>query len=478
MAKYVIAGKSDCPFYAKAELLADELQSRLKDFKVHKIVIQPEEWQGWVSQTCKEKNWTYGGKSPMIWKELLDRGGKGLLLGSCSDFLEMANGYYGITSEKFTEELKNIAQENKITKDKDDEIEAARRRNSKPLKVCITAGASNVSYHIASELCDNKIFAEEEVVISLLDQEENIDILEGICMELVDCAPAQLKRAEFTVNARDAFEGASLVILLDGFNMVRNTDEATPYKEMLKSLDFTNIKKYGELIDQFSNDNVKVLVAGGPSNLICNLLIAVSKRKNIENFMALSRNSENRCKSLIAGRLNVKTNDIQSLLIWGQPDYNQIHDVTFSRVLGYDGAIWGPHIKGFSQDTKEMVHDEKWLSQQFQEELAKKNAQLKSLEWDEMSMSFGSAIIDQLMELYNCSENKQMHSLGIASKGWYDIPTGVVCSFPVKFTKAGYEVIESLAFEEEKLARLKELGNEIKSDCENLLSSYDLTIEK
>ena len=114
MAKYVIAGKSDCPFYAKAELLADELQSRLKDFKVHKIVIQPDEWQGWVSQTCKEKNWTYSGKSPMIWKELLDRGGKGLLLGSCSDFLEMANGYYGITSEKLTEELKNIAKENNM----------------------------------------------------------------------------------------------------------------------------------------------------------------------------------------------------------------------------------------------------------------------------------------------------------------------------------------------------------------------------
>ncbi|KAK3106224.1 hypothetical protein FSP39_015499 [Pinctada imbricata] len=70
MAKVVIAGKSDCPYYARAELLGDKLALNLPDFKLHKIVIQPEEWDKWLKDTCNARGWEHK-KSPLVWRELV-----------------------------------------------------------------------------------------------------------------------------------------------------------------------------------------------------------------------------------------------------------------------------------------------------------------------------------------------------------------------------------------------------------------------
>ncbi|XP_063093425.1 putative malate dehydrogenase 1B isoform X11 [Cavia porcellus] len=89
MAKFVIAGKADCPYYAKAELLADYLQKNLPDFQIFKITQHPDVWEEWLKEVCEKNKWSHK-KSPIVWRELLDRGGKALLLGGYNDFLEHA----------------------------------------------------------------------------------------------------------------------------------------------------------------------------------------------------------------------------------------------------------------------------------------------------------------------------------------------------------------------------------------------------
>eukprot|EP00112_Aurelia_sp_Birch-Aquarium-sp1_P017430 Seg404.11 transcript_id=Seg404.11/GoldUCD/mRNA.D3Y31 product="putative malate dehydrogenase 1B" protein_id=Seg404.11/GoldUCD/D3Y31 len=476
MAKYVIAGKSDCPFYAKAELLADELQARLIDFKVNKIVVEAEDWNGWVQKICAERKWAYSGESPLIWKELIDRGGKGILLGSCNDFLEMVNGYYGIKSVKMTDELLKIAEENKATKIKDDGIEKARKDKSNPLKVCISSAANDVCYQILVAICNWKIFpSAEEVSICLLDEKENHELLDGYCMELTDSAPGQLKEVYSTNNPEEAFKNAKLIIILDGIIMEKDTMNIEDYNHSVKEIDFSPFQQYGELIGKSADEDAKVIVAGGPSNLICNILISANaKGANNDNFFALSRLQENRAKSIIAGRLNVKTADIQSVIIWGQSHYNQLIDVSLSRVVGYDGAVWGPHIPGYSQDTKEMVHDQKWLAKELAEKAIQKGVDLRNARENSSSISYAAAILDQLFTLYNGLKSDEIYSIGIVSKGWFGVPEGLVFSFPVKFQKGQLEVLSYLEVDEEMLAKIKEIATTLRSNVHDVLAGLGL----
>ncbi|KAF3706311.1 putative malate dehydrogenase 1B [Channa argus] len=111
MAKFVLAGKTDCPYYAKVELLADTLQQSLPNFKTRKISIAPDEWQEWLEATCKKNGWKHE-KSPLVWRELVEDGGKGMLLGGFSDFLEHCQDYYNITSQMPTELMLSVSAEN------------------------------------------------------------------------------------------------------------------------------------------------------------------------------------------------------------------------------------------------------------------------------------------------------------------------------------------------------------------------------
>uniref|UniRef100_A0A8D0G7V9 Putative malate dehydrogenase 1B n=1 Tax=Sphenodon punctatus TaxID=8508 RepID=A0A8D0G7V9_SPHPU len=94
-----------------AELLADYLQKNLPNFRIHKIAQHPDNWEQWLVDICEKNGWKHK-HSPIIWRELLDRGGKGLLLGGFNDFLEHAQHYYGITSYMLSEEMLRIAEEN------------------------------------------------------------------------------------------------------------------------------------------------------------------------------------------------------------------------------------------------------------------------------------------------------------------------------------------------------------------------------
>lgn len=480
MAKYVIAGKSDCPHFAKAELLGDELQARMPDLKIHKVVIAPEDWNQWVIKTCSERKWAYDGMSPLIWRELIDRGGKGKLVGSCGEFLEIANGYYGLKSEKMTEDLQKIAKENKATNVKDEEAEKARMENSNPLKVCITSAASEVCYHLLVALCNMNMFAnEEEVAVCLLDNEDKQDLLKGLCMELTDCATGQLKEVFATSNKVKAFAEANLVIVLDGLKCVINEDcvNNQRYFELLKSIDFSCIKDYGKIIGDVAGNDVKVLVVGGPSNVICNILLAATQNNiNRDNFFSLARLDENRAKNAIAQRLGVKTADIKDLIIWGQPHYQQIVDTKISRVSQYNGAIWGPHIPGFSQDVREIVHDDKWLATEMAELTLQRQTELNELKGSGPSISIAAAVLDQLWDLFNGSKSDGLNSLGISSKGWYDVPENLMFSFPVKFSGSRVEVVSSLALSEETSNTLKDLTHQLKTVTDEILSSYSLTM--
>lgn len=470
MAKYVIAGKANCPFYAKAELLADELVTNLPDFKLHKIVKQPEEWEDWLKLTCAEKGWKHVG-SPLVWRELVDRGGAGILLGGCDDFLEMAKGYYGITSVKMSDELVNIAKENLQTKIEMDAEEEQRKAEITPLRVCVGGASNALAYGVLAYLAQGEVFGiDQEVSIYLLDTPETQDVLKGNAMEIQDCSWPLLRDVVCTSDPAVAFKDASVVVLLDGVPLTDGEDK----KEQLLS-NAKIFKAHGEALDLYAKKDVKVLIGGGPASV--NTFITSKFAPSIpkQNICALARLQENRAKGLLAKKLNVNTAGLKDVIIWGNIGVVTTADPRNSRVHGYDGAIWGPHVPGFTRPVPEMIHDDKWLTGEFLEALKKLAENVKNpgatpaLSGATPALSGSFAVLSQLHDMWQ-GTSSEIYSLGVFSEGWYDLPQDIVFSLPVKFRQGSWKIVDDIQLDEALKSQLQTIAGELKKDCEDILS--------
>lgn len=463
MAKYVIAGKANCPFYAKAEHLADELTLKLADFKVHKIVKQPEEWADWLKVTCEEKEWKHFG-SPLIWRELVDRGGAGILLGGCDDFLEMAKGYYGITSVKMSDELVNIAKENLQTKVEIDGEEEQRKAAITPLRVCVGGASNALAYGVLSYLAQGEVFGiDQEVSIYLLDTAECQEVLEGTAMEIKDCSWPLLRDVVYTSDPAVAFNDASVIVLLDGVPL---TDGGDKKEQLLANAKI--FKAHGQALDQYAKKDVKVLIGGGPSSVNAFVTSKFAPSIPKQNICALARLQENRAKGLLAKKLIVNTAGLKDVVIWGNIGVVTTADPRNARVHGYDGAIWGPHIPGFTRQVPEMVHDDKWLAGEFLETLKKPLDNVKN-PGATPSLSGSFAVLSQLCDLWQ-GTSSEIYSLGVFSEGWYDLPQDIVFSLPVKFGQGSWKIVDNILLDDTLKAQVQTIAEELKKDCEEILS--------
>ncbi|KAJ7389870.1 Putative malate dehydrogenase 1B [Desmophyllum pertusum] len=463
MAKYVIAGKANCPFYAKAEHLADELTLKLADFKVHKIVKQPEEWADWLKVTCEEKEWKHFG-SPLIWRELVDRGGAGILLGGCDDFLEMAKGYYGITSVKMSDELVNIAKENLQTKVEIDGEEEQRKAAITPLRVCVGGASNALAYGVLSYLAQGEVFGiDQEVSIYLLDTAECQEVLEGTAMEIKDCSWPLLRDVVYTSDPAVAFNDASVVVLLDGVPL---TDGGDKKEQLLANAKI--FKAHGQALDQYAKKDAKVLIGGGPSSVNAFVTSKFAPSIPKQNVCALARLQENRAKGLLAKKLIVNTAGLKDVVIWGNIGVVTTADPRNARVHGYDGAIWGPHIPGFTRQVPEMVHDDKWLAGEFLETLKKPLDNVKN-PGATPSLSGSFAVLSQLCDLWQ-GTSSEIYSLGVFSEGWYDLPQDIVFSLPVKFGQGSWKIVDNILLDDTLKAQVQTIAEELKKDCEEILS--------
>lgn len=463
MAKYVIAGKANCPFYAKAELLGDELALNLPDFKIHKIVKQPEEWEEWLKTTCKEKGWKHG-SSPLVWRELVDRGGAAILLGGCNDFLEMAKGYYGITSVKMSDELFSIAKENLQTKVEIDAEEEQRKAEITPLRVCVSGASNSLAYGVLAYLAQGEVFGiEQEISIYLLDTAESQEILRGTAMEIQDCSWPLLRDVVCTLDPTIAFQDASVVVLLDGVPL---TDEEDKKEQLISNARI--FKAHGQALEQYAKKDVKVLIAGGPSSVNAFITSKFAPSIPKQNICALSRLQENRAKGLLAKKLSVNTAGLKDVIIWGNIGVCTTADPRNSRVHGYDGAIWGPHVPGFTRPVPEMVHDDKWMAGEFLETLKKPLENVRNPgATPPLSGSF--AVLSQLHDLWQ-GTSSEIYSLGVFSEGWYDLPQDIVFSLPVKFCQGSWKIVDDIQVDEALKIQLQTIGEELKKDSESILN--------
>uniref|UniRef100_A0AAY4ASU6 Lactate/malate dehydrogenase C-terminal domain-containing protein n=1 Tax=Denticeps clupeoides TaxID=299321 RepID=A0AAY4ASU6_9TELE len=430
---FFFAGKSDCPFYAKAELLADLLQRSLPDFRVHKISIHPADWKQWLEETCWKNGWKHD-CSPLVWRELTDRGGKGLLLGGYNDFMEYVQGYYSMRSDMESELMLKIATENLQTKEVYMQEETSHRQYLHPVHIWISSALNPTCYSLIPQLFTPEVFPNASLIsLHLLEIGGDKEVIDGIRMETEDLAwpPATEKG---------------------------NEDQDKELKEVAKKY-----RCYGQLIDRRAHKSVRVIVMGDTFiNLKCSLLLENARSVDPAHFIALATQLEYEARAQIAQKLNVKQSDVTDIIIWGNITGCSHVDLQRAKVLRYNGAICGPN---YSQLVLEMLYDRKWLDSEFQSLVRSRQSGLVLKLQRAAGMQATNGIIT-VLKAWNSNSSEQVFSLGVLSRGFFGIPQDLVFSMPVSCVDGEWSVLSSVSVNDELRMRLQESISQLTSERE------------
>ncbi|XP_051914739.1 putative malate dehydrogenase 1B isoform X3 [Hippocampus zosterae] len=441
MAKFVLAGRTDCPYYAKAELLADRLARSLPNFRIHKISILPDEWKDWLQDTCMKNGWKHE-ESPLVWRELVHQGGKGVFLGGFDDFLEHCQNYYNITSDMSEEMMQSIAEENletKITL-----ILEAHHRASliQPLHIWISSALNPTCNMLIPSLLSTEVLSQASAIsLHLLDVEGNEEELESLKMETEDLALPLLHQVTIHTDLKDAFQKAEIILLLDDHWSGGNNATDVEQQQTIKAL-AALYAEYGRLIEERANGDVKVIVSGGSLvNLRCSLLLKACSLDS-RRFVAVATQLENEARAAIANKLRVRTSEVTDVIVWGDVGDSFYIDLQRANVFNYDGPIKGPPF--FSHPVLEIIYDREWVEGDFQDIVRSQRAAVVSKTCRGADMSTANGILTLLKAWNGTLTPSQVFSVGVSCTDHYELPGDVILSVPVTFTDGQWSVVSDV----------------------------------
>ncbi|XP_077368463.1 putative malate dehydrogenase 1B isoform X3 [Festucalex cinctus] len=457
MAKFVLAGKTDCPYYAKVELLADRLQRSLPHFRIHKISILPDEWQDWLQDTCIKNSWKHE-ESPLVWRELVHQGGKGVYLGGFNDFLEHCQNFYNITSDMSEELMQSIAEENLETKLNLIMEEQHRASLIQPLHIWISSALNPTCNMLIPSLLSAEVLSQASAIsLHLLDLEGNEEELESLKMETEDLALPLLHQVTIHTDLQEAFQKAEIILLLDD-RLSEDAKDAQPHQKIKALADLYT--EYGRLIEARANGDVKVIVSGGSLvNLRCSFLLKACSIDS-SHFVAVATQLENEARAAIANKLKVRTSEVTDVIVWGDVGDGFYIDLQRAHVFNYDGPIKGPPF--FSQPVLEIIYDREWVENDFQDIVRCQQTALVSKTCRGADMSNANGILTLLKAWNGMATPSQMFSVGVLYAGPYDLPGDIVFSVPVIFTDGQWSMVPDVTVGEDLKQRLQLSEKDVK----------------
>ncbi|XP_051046599.1 putative malate dehydrogenase 1B [Phodopus roborovskii] len=433
MAKFVIAGKANCPYYAKAELLADYLQKNLPDFQIFKITQHPDVWEEWLEDVCEKNKWDHN-TSPIIWRELLDRGGKGLLLGGYNEFLEHAQLYYGVTSSMTTDLMMVVAKENLQALEEEVLEKEVLKDLINPLQVWVASASANSCYHLIPLLISGEVFGmHTDISLTLFDREQKENSLKSLVLEVEDLASPILHSVSFCTKTEGAFLRAQVIIILDD-----STDEEVYTLESCLRSRVPLCRLYGSLIEKNAHESVKVIVGGKTFVNLKTALLMQYAPNMAHNIIAVALGVEGQAKATVARKMKTTSSSIKDVIIWGNISGNNYVDLRKAKVYNYESAIWGP--PGYYHSVLSLIFDSQWIKKDFVRTL--QNLSNTGKEFG--GILAAHSIATTLKYWYHGSPPGEIVSLGIMSEGQFGIPEGVVFSMPVKFENGTWVVLTDL----------------------------------
>jgi malate dehydrogenase len=259
--------------------------------------------------------------------------------------------------------------------------------------------------------------------------------LEGVVMELEDCAFPLVTKITPTSDLAEGFRGVNWALLVG----------SVPRKQGMERKDLLGINGkiftgQGRAIEKNAAPDVRILVVGNPCNTNC--LIAMNSAKAIpsDRWYAMTRLDENRAKSQLAAKVGVHVTDVSNLAIWGNHSSTQYPDF-------YNAKIGG-------QPVLSVIQDEEWLKNKFIPTVQQRGAAIIKARGSSSAASAANAVVDTVHSLVTATPEGDWYSVGICSDGSYGVEPGIISSFPIRTAGAGREVVQGVSlngFSREKI---------------------------
>jgi len=293
-----------------------------------------------------------------------------------------------------------------------------------PLKVAVTGAAGQIGYSLLFRLASGAL-GDRPVQLRLLEIEPALKALEGVVMELDDCAFPTLAGVEIGADANKIFDGVNLALLVGA----RPRGPGMERSDLLEA-NGAIFTAQGKALNESAASDVRIGVTGNPANT--NALIAMSNAPDIprERFSALTRLDHNRAISQLAAKTGAAVSDIKKMTIWGNHSASQYPDIFHAEVAGKNAA--------------EVVNDEKWLAETFIPTVAKRGAAIIDARGASSAASAASATINAAHDWLNGSAAGDWVSMAVVSDGSYGVPEGLISSFPVTTADGDWTIVQGL----------------------------------
>ncbi len=315
----------------------------------------------------------------------------------------------------------------------------------KPLRIAVTGAAGQIGYSLLFRLAAGDLCGDRPIELRLLEVPAALGALEGVVMELDDCAFPALAGVEIGSDPRAVFDGADLALLVGA--MPRR---AGMQRSDLLQANGAIFSEQGRALAEVAADDIRVVVTGNPANT--NALIAYRNAPAIprERFTALTRLDHNRARAMLARRANLAVGDVEGMTIWGNHSLTQYPDLFNATIGGVSAARW--------------IGDDAWLNFDYIPQVAARGAAVIAARGASSAASAANATLEHARDWLRGTRPGTWTSMAVVSDGSYGVPDGLVSSFPVTCADGDWSIVQGLelnAFARTKLdASVEELSRE------------------
>jgi malate dehydrogenase len=299
---------------------------------------------------------------------------------------------------------------------------------SNPVRVTVTGAAGQIGYSLVFRIASGQMLGPDQPVdLRLLEIPPAMGALEGVAMEIVDCAFPLLAGLDLHDNPEDAFDGVNIALLVGSRPRTKGMERAELLSENGKI--FTG---QGKALNEKAASDVRVLVVGNPANTNC--LIAMNNAPDIpgERFTSMMRLDHNRAIAQLANKVAAPVTDVSKMGVWGNHSPTMYPDLFHAEVKGEQAA--------------EVVDDQAWIENDFLPNVGKRGAAIIEARGASSAASAASAAIDHVHDWV--AGTSDWVSMGVVSDGSYGVPEGLISGFPCTCSGGEWSIVQGLELDD------------------------------
>jgi malate dehydrogenase len=315
-----------------------------------------------------------------------------------------------------------------------------------PIKVAVTGAAGQIGYALLPRIASGSIFGPDQPIeLHLIEIPPALKALEGVVMELHDCAFPLLHNVVATVDLNEGFRGVSWALLVG----------SVPRRAGMERKDLLGINgkifvEQGRALAECAGSDLRVLVVGNPCNTNC--LIAMNNAKQVpsDRWFAMTRLDENRAKTQLALKSNSHWRHVSKMAIWGNHSSTLYPDFSNARIDG--------------KPAPETISDSQWLENDFVKAVQQRGAAVIQARGVSSAKSAAHAAIETVRSIINATPEDDWHSVALCSDGSYGIEKGLICSFPTRSDGKQIEIVQGISLNDFAKAKIEASVNELKEE--------------